>query len=119
MKATELFADASKAAHTTHRLALGSGFGIRDIACVSDGFLLIAGPSGTDESAHGFTLHHWAVPGGGLTKIGDIQAPAEGKAEGLLMLAESADTMDVFIFFDGAENGAPMELRLVKHKPAP
>jgi hypothetical protein len=114
VKAAELFADAATAAHTTHRLAFGAGFGIRDIARVSDGFLLIAGPSGADESVCGFTLHHWAGPGGRLTKLGDIQAPADGKAEGLLVLDETAASLRVLVFFDGAANGAPTLLTLVK-----
>lgn len=113
VRAGELFANAESATHHTHQITLGTGLGIRDIAAMRDGFLLIAGRSGNDETAHGFTLHHWSGPGGGLTKIGDIPVPV-GKAEGLMVLGETDATVDVLVFFDGAENGAPTLLHLVK-----
>lgn len=111
--ADDLFSDAAKTAHRTHELSLGAGFGIRDIARVSDGFVLIVGPASSDESAHGFTLHHWAGPGGVLTAIGDIP-DAEGKAEGLLVLEEDANSLTALLFFDGSQNGAPAELQCLK-----
>ncbi len=114
VRADELFANAATASHRTHRIALGAGFGIRDIVRVSDGFLLIAGPAASHEGAHGFTLHHWPGPGGKLTKIGDVPPVASGKAEGILVLGETQTAVDALIFFDGAKNGAPMPLKLIK-----
>jgi hypothetical protein len=118
VKADELFTKVETAAHLTHRLALGAGLGIRDMVRVSDGFLLIAGPAQSDEAAHGFTLQHWTGLDRKLTKIGEVPPPDSGKAEGLLVLGESPTAVEVLIFFDGAKNGAPVPLKLIKpHRP--
>ncbi len=112
--ARELFTDESRAAHRRHLLALGEGFGIRDITATQDGFLLIAGPSGTDESAEGFSLYFWAGPDGSLIRVGDIPVQNTGKAEALLVLDETVLEISVLVFFDGAPDGAPLELKLIK-----
>ncbi|MFN0075859.1 MAG: DUF3616 domain-containing protein [Prosthecobacter sp.] len=115
--ASELFANAETATHRTHQLAIGKGIGIRDIAAIRDGFLLIAGRAGNDESVSGFTLHQWAGPGGKLTKIGELPAAA-GKAEALLVADESEAEVTVVIFYDGVTNGVPMSLRIIKPGPS-
>jgi len=111
--AEALFADATKVAHRTHELALGAGRGIRDLVRVSDGFLLIAGSAKNDNPGDAFVLHHWQGLGGKLTKIGEVPKAA-GKAEGLLVLDESADKLTVLVVFDGVLNDGPMELTLLK-----
>lgn len=116
VSAGALFDDATSATHRIHELDVGAGFGIRDLARVSDGLLLIVGPSGTDESAHGFSLLHWAGPGGALELVGAVPTIETGKAEGILVLGESAEAIAVLLWFDGAENGTPMPLRLIKAK---
>lgn len=116
VKADDLFADAAKAAHRTHEITLGVGFGIRDIVRVRDGFLIISGPSGTDESAQGFTLYHWSGPGGKATKLTDIHAK-DGKAEGVVLLEETSEEYTLLILFDGVENGAPTEFKVEKPSP--
>lgn len=116
VSADDLFKDANRADHRTHALELGEGRGIRDLVTVNDGFLLIAGDTGTEMAAGTFTLHHWAMPSGKLTQVGTVPA-AEGKAEGLLVLSESKTEFSVLVVFDSAMNGAPMELRLLR--PAP
>jgi hypothetical protein len=113
VQAEALFAHAETATHRIYQLALGAGVGIRDIAAVHDGFVLIAGRSGNNESMRGFTLHHWSGPGGVLTKIGDLPA-ATGKAEGLMVLAETDTAVDVLIVFDGAVNGTPTRFEIIK-----
>lgn len=112
--AKDLFTDESRAPHRRHLLALGEGFGIRDIAATRDGFLLVVGPSGTDESAEGFSLYFWAGPDGNLIRVGDIPVQDTGKAEALLVLDETAIEISVLVFFDGAPDGAPLELKLFK-----
>lgn len=113
VQAEALFAHAETATHRTYQLPLGAGIGIRDIASVRDGFVLIAGRSGNDGSTQGFTLHHWSGPGGALTKIGDLPE-ATGKAEGLMVLAETDTAVDVLIVYDGAVNGTPTRFELIK-----
>jgi len=112
-RADALFADATKVNHQTHELSLGVGFGIRDLVRLKDGYLLIAGKATNDKSSDRFVLHHWQGPGGKLTKIGEVPKAA-GKAEGLLVLDESAIKLTVLVVFDGVLNGGPMELTLLK-----
>jgi hypothetical protein len=106
-------ANAETATHRSHQLALGHGIGIRDIAALREGFILIAGRSGDEESVRAFTLYHWAGPGGALARIGDLPS-ATGKAEGLMVLHETDTAVDVLVLFDGAENGAPTQFQIMK-----
>jgi hypothetical protein len=112
VRADELFADPLKSVQRTHELSLGEGRGIRDLARVSDGFLVVAGPAGSSEDQGGFTLHHWAGPNQALVRVGSV--PAVGKAEGVMVIEETAAFVDVVMFFDGSENGGATALRLVK-----
>lgn len=112
VRADELFADPLKSVQRTHELPLGEGRGIRDLARVSDGFLVVAGPAGSSEDKSGFTLHHWAGPNQALVTVGGV--PAGGKAEGVMVIEETAAFVDVVVFFDGSENGGATPLRLVK-----
>ncbi|MBI4621610.1 MAG: DUF3616 domain-containing protein [Verrucomicrobia bacterium] len=101
-----------------HELPLGGGRGVRDLATVRDGFLLIAGASmsGDDATpaAHGFALYFWPGPGHTPVNVGDITTPAGGKAEGLLVWAESDISISVLLLFDGADNGAPTQVFVQK-----
>ena len=112
--ADKLFSDDHFTTHRTHRIMLGTGLGIRDIAAVRDGFLFIAGPSSSTEAAHGFTLHYWPDPDGKAASIGDIPSAKGKKAEGLVVLGETDDSVDVLVLYDGAENGAPTPIRITK-----
>jgi hypothetical protein len=116
VNAEALFTEASKVAHRTHELALGEGLGLRDLVRVGDGFMLIAGHAMNDKSSDAFVLCHWQGPGGKLARIGGVPKTT-GRAEGLLVLDESADKVTVLVVFDGVKNGGPMELTL--HKPQP
>ena len=101
-----------------HELPLGAGRGVRDLARVRDGFLLIAGTSisGDDAApeAHGFALYFWPGPGHIPVKVGDITTPRGGKAEGLLVRAESDVSISVLLLFGGANNGAPTQISVLK-----
>ena len=80
--------------------------------------LLIAGTSisGDDAApeAHGFALYFWPGPGHIPVKVGDITTPRGGKAEGLLVRAESDVSISVLLLFDGANNGAPTQISVLK-----
>jgi hypothetical protein len=101
------------------------GRGIRDIARVSDGFLLLAGPVGdSDQSTQ---LVFWdglsCLPGTGapvckmslLGEIGPVTGvdgdgqPSVGRAEGLAVLDDSGGKVRVLVVFDGVQGGAPTE----------
>jgi Protein of unknown function (DUF3616) len=117
VKAEDLFADPKKTAHRTHPIKLGPGLGIRDLIKTSTGFLFIAGPSDGGDSELGYTLHSWAGPESAASLIGTISTPEDAKAEGLLLLEESATTLKLLVLFDGAKNGAPTCLTLTR-RPA-
>ena len=96
-----------------HRMKVGPGLGIREIAALKDGFLIVTGAAasdvGRDES---FALWFWN-PGGGARFIGEIPDPA-GKAEGLYILDDAADHVDVLVIFDGVAGGAPKAYRVAR-----
>jgi len=82
------------------------GLGIRDIASVDDGFLLIAGPVG--DGPPDFRLYLWdgkdmvpgqGSPGGSVRLLGNF-AKGSGKAEGLAVLTEKADHYKLLVLYD-------------------
>jgi len=94
------------------------GGGIRDMAKVEDGFLIISGPVGDGPGA--YSVHHWdgrdMIPGekreqaeiGQMIKLGGIDSPEGGKAEGILVLEETGSNAYKFmVIFDGVKNGSP------------
>ena len=106
-----LFSGAPQA--TLHRLTVGPGLGIRDIAALGDGFLLVTGTASSDVGRDdSFSLFFWS-PGGGARLAGELPNPS-GKAEGLYILDDAADHVDVLVIFDGASGGAPKAYRVAK-----
>jgi hypothetical protein len=82
------------------------GLGIRDIASVLNGFLIIAGPVG--DVPPDFRLYLWdgkdmvpgmRSPGGTVRLLGDFPK-GSGKPEGLAVLAETADRYDLLVVYD-------------------
>jgi hypothetical protein len=101
------------------------GGGIRDMAKVDDGFLIISGPVGDGPGP--YSVHHWdgrdMIPGkkrepaeiGKMIKLGDIDSPEGGKAEGILVLEETGSGSYKFmVIFDGVKNGSPRLFRFSK-----
>lgn len=96
------------------------GRGVRDLLAVSDGLLLLAGPVGDGDAS--YRLYFWngedQLPGSdrgqgaapaGLIPLGDLPLPKGGgdwKAEGLALLAESAQSWDLLVMFDGGAKGS-------------
>lgn len=91
------------------------GRGIRDLAAVSDGFLILAGPVG--DGTDSYQIYHWdgkdTVPGddrkpediGSLRLLGEITPPDKDcKAEGLAVLEEGQDSWQLVIAYDGAKD---------------
>jgi hypothetical protein len=108
-----LFAGTPKA--TLHRLKVGAGLGLREIAALRDGFLIVTGAAlsdvGRDDS---FALWLWNSAGAGNPKfIGELPAPS-GKAEGLFILDEAAGHIDVLVIFDGAKGGGAKAYRVAR-----
>ena len=89
--------------------------GIRDIARVSNGFLILAGP--TDDQKTPYELHHWNGQGGTRSathRLCDIPIESDDKAEGLTILREDAASYEFLILYDGPKGGAPARFRLKK-----
>lgn len=96
------------------------GRGIRDMAKVDDGLLLLAGPVGDSDTSH--RLYLWngkdCVPGTGgaggrLRWLADVPAPAraadaermKAKAEAVLVTAQTATQYELMLLYDGLPNG--------------
>ena len=94
------------------QLKLGKDAGIRDLASVSDGLLVLSGP--VNEQSVEPAIFHWDEKTGSLRKLGELQLPTalsgSAKAETLLVLHDRAsEPWRVLVIFDGPENGAPTE----------
>lgn len=107
---------------TVERLALGENVGIRDLAGVEDGILVLAARSdepddgpGRDDDAPTPAIWFWPGAGGEPVPLGELPGltPAD-KAEALLVLSDEAGTYRVLVFFDGVENGGPREFIVVR-----
>ena len=102
---------------------LGAERGIREIAAVRDGFLILTGNSSAEASkrfpdtrATGpddrFEILHWNPDDGSRTsKIGELPHNG-GKAEGVLILGETSETITLIVLYDGLLGGAPVTVRL-------
>ncbi len=96
-----------------HRIKVGPALGIREIAALKDGFLIVTGAAPSDVGDdHSFALWFWN-PGGGARFIGELPDPA-GKAEGLYILDDAADHVDVLVIFDGVAGGSPKAYRVAR-----
>ena len=95
-----------------HMLSLGDRIGIRDMASVDDGILILTGPVNTLPREH--TIALWR-PGSTKPKtLAKIPQKGKAKPEGILILDESDSAYKILIFMDGSRNGAPFELAIDK-----
>lgn len=103
------------------------GCGIRDMARVEGGFLLIAGPVG--EASLPCKIYFWdggdCLPGkrsegeparGSAELLGTIPAPTSMNAEGILVLSEEKGrkSYEFMIVVDGPKGGSPTRFRAVR-----
>lgn len=107
-----------------HALAIPDGRGIREIASVRDGFILLTGNASAEASKkipvtmapgpdNRFELWHWNGLGNRPNRI-SVLPDNGGKAEGLLVLADSAEHLDLLVVFDGLADGRPLAVRVSK-----
>lgn len=94
-------------------LALGLNTGIRDLAAVSDGILILAGP--TRDEIVPYAVWFW--DGVGTTakplRTLDLSGVDKGaKAEILLPLEEDNSNIRVLVMFDSLENGGAMSFKI-------
>jgi hypothetical protein len=93
-----------------HRLPLGEGRGVRDLAAFGDGVLVLAGPTASDPGP--YAIYWWDGESDEVRLLKDLAdivgANGERKAEGLLALEEGASGLRVLILFDSEKEGAPV-----------
>jgi|688.fasta_scaffold165324_1 hypothetical protein len=104
-----------------HKLALGEGRGIRDLARVNAGFLVLTGkstPEEENEAPWSATVMFWrgdqqaTIPIATLTNAASIEKP-----EALLVLAEDNQNWRVLILGEGKGSIEPQEFLLPKPTP--
>jgi len=122
IEAQDVFAPSLQKDYKLHELAIGQGYGIREIVAAKSCFLIIAGNSGSEPSQQypeaenyerdrGFVMFSWDGRGREVHRIGQIPRAA-GKAEAMTVLNESSEQIEVLILFDGAESGEPSVYRI-------
>lgn len=105
-----------------HEISAPRGHGIREIAALRDGFLLVTGNASAEASkkipvtqAPGpdthFELLHWNGESANAKQLGTLPDNG-GKAEALLVLRDEPSHADVLVIFDGLPGGEPLELRI-------
>lgn len=102
-----LFTKDSKLARKMTSLELGKNTGIRDLAAISDGILILAGP--TREEKVSYSVWFWDGNGTTAKPLATLDLrtlAADAKAEILLPLEEDSVKIRVLVMFDGVKNGA-------------
>jgi Protein of unknown function (DUF3616) len=95
-----------------HSFHLGKDTGIRDLAVVRDGLLILAGPVKEPDSPH-YAIYRWDPASDALKKLQDLEMPEDGaKAETLLVLEESDTGYRVLVMYDSIADGGPREYEL-------
>jgi hypothetical protein len=93
------------------RLALGPSTGIRDLAAVSGGLLVLSGP--VNKQAVAPAVRHWDPKTGALGAPAILELPDLGtelKVETLLILRDAdAQPWRALLIFEGPPDGAPTE----------
>ena len=99
-----------------HELPLGEDAGIRDLATLPDGKLLVLSGPTLDQPTVPYALsvydpgtndHRW------LARLVDIHSgESRAKAEAVIVLSRDDEALRVLVMFDGIQNGGPQEYRL-------
>ena len=94
-------------------LELGKDTGIRDLASVGDGILILAGP--TRDEAVAYSIWFWDGVGPTAKQLATLDlgtVPKGAKAEILLPLEEGSSEIRALVMFDGVENGGARSFRI-------
>lgn len=110
---------------TVHELPVGETRGIRELAAVRDGFVVITGNASAEANKKFpvsqarmadkvFDVFLWR-PGQepALSSIGVLPRPVD-KAEAILVLEDAPGYVDLLVLFDGAPDGGPQSYRLTR-----
>ncbi|QLC25830.1 DUF3616 domain-containing protein [Parasphingopyxis algicola] len=91
-------------------IALGADAGVRDLAFLPDGRLLILSGPAQDQDVP-YRLHLRGADGA-APLLATIDAPRGGKAETMAITGIDGDTVSLLILFDGVADGAPQRLAI-------
>ena len=94
-------------------LELGKDTGIRDLAAISDGILVLAGP--TRDEAVAYSIWFWDGVGSTAKQLAILDLSTvrkDAKAEILLPLDEGGGEIRALVMFDSAENGGARSFRI-------
>jgi hypothetical protein len=118
-----LLFDQGTIAPLLHKAAVGRGRGIREIVALKHGFLLLTGNASAEASkkfpqsqaladdSH-FEILYWHPDQGNRTKLLAALPVNGGKAEGMLVMQESAQWIELMILHDSMPGGAPTIIHL-------
>jgi hypothetical protein len=110
--ADALFKDTDLKSKAT-ALPLGPDTGIRDLAAISDGILVLAGPTRSEDVDYAVWL--WDGVGNSAKQLATLDLASidgKGKAEILLPLEEDNANIRVLVMFDGIENGGAVSFKI-------
>jgi hypothetical protein len=112
MDADAVFSAAQPLHARLHAVPLGKDRGIRDLAPLADGRILILSGPRTSTGAD-FALELYDPLNGRLARLVALALPSAsgtGKAEGLLVVGEGHAKASLIVLRDGLPNGAPFEV---------
>jgi hypothetical protein len=99
-----------------HELPLGKDVGIRDLAALPDGKLLVLSGPTLDDRGVPYALSAYDPGASELRWLGRLADISSGndraKAEAVVVLGRDDKTLRVLVLFDGLQNGGPQEYRL-------
>lgn len=92
-------------------IELGAETGLRDIAAIGSGFLLLTGPE-ADADGVGNILF-WNGRDQTAKILAAVKNPTGVKPESLTLLSERPDGIEVLVLSDGVAGGAPVRIRMM------
>lgn len=99
------------------RLPLGDGMGVRDLASVKGGFLVMSGPQAGRRAAA--QIFFWDGANR-VEALGELSGNwlGKGKPEGLVLLKDEYQAYNVLVLLDSMPNGEPTRYRIPKPSEA-
>ncbi len=96
-------------------IALSDGMGVRDLATVEGGFLVLSGPEMNEPGEA--QLFFWDGQSTSPKQLGRLGGlPDHAKPEAVLVLAEDTEAYRLLVLSDGIPGGAPTEYRVPKQR---
>jgi hypothetical protein len=89
-----------------HKIAMGEHLGIRDLAKVDGGLLILAAPR--DAGLADAQILEWNRNSEATRVLAKLKTPAEGKPETFIVTETRKGAYDIVVMFDGLLDGAPV-----------